>query len=74
MLKCKEVTEQASDYIDHNLSWRQRLSVVVHLFICHYCRRFIRHLRITRNFGQRRPSPVANDDEVASVMEKIKKS
>ena len=74
MLKCKQVAHEASDYVDHNLSGWQRFWMTIHLFICHNCRRFVRHLRITRDFGQRRPPPEAGDEDIAKVMEKIKSS
>lgn len=51
MLSCKQVATIASDYLDNNslgnntqLKWQIRL----HLMMCANCRRFIRHLKITR--------------------------
>lgn len=51
MLSCKQVATVASDYLDNNsldnntsLKWQIRL----HLMMCANCRRFIRHLKITR--------------------------
>ena len=51
MLSCKQVATVASDYLDNNnldintpLKWQIRL----HLLMCANCRRFVRHLKITR--------------------------
>jgi hypothetical protein len=51
MLNCKQVATLAGDYLDNNtsLKWQIRL----HLLMCANCRRFIRHLRITREVGAR---------------------
>ncbi len=45
MLSCKEVAQQASDYIDQQYSWRQRMAFRLHLCICSNCRRYINQLR-----------------------------
>lgn len=42
MLSCREVVEQASEYLDQEMSWRRRLQYRVHLLMCHHCRRFTR--------------------------------
>lgn len=47
MLRCNQIAQQASDYIDQQHSWRQRLAFRLHLFICRNCRRYISQLRNT---------------------------
>jgi hypothetical protein len=51
MLNCKQVATLASDYLDNAtpLKWQIRL----HLLMCANCRRFIRHLKITREVSAR---------------------
>jgi hypothetical protein len=44
MLKCKDIAHQSSEYIDDNMSFRQKLAMKVHLFMCRNCRRFVDHL------------------------------
>ena len=44
MLKCRDVTAMASDYLDHNLTLRERWQVRMHLLICVHCRRFLPQL------------------------------
>lgn len=69
MLNCKQVATLASDYLDNNsldkntsLKWQIRL----HLMMCANCRRFIRHLKITRQVsaGMVKKSPVEDEDIV----------
>lgn len=74
MLNCKQMAHKASDYVDHNVNGWQRFTMGFHLFICVHCRRFFRHLRITRDFSTRRTPNKASDQEVQKVMESIKQS
>lgn len=47
MLSCHDLAHKyASDYIDGQLNWRQRLAVSMHLLICVKCRRFVTQLRL----------------------------
>lgn len=73
MLNCKQVAHQASDYVDRNVNGWQRFGMVVHLFICKHCRRFVQHVRITRDFMGKREHEVASEEEVKKVMKGIKK-
>ena len=49
MLSCKQVANIASDYLDNNtpLKWQIRM----HLLMCANCRRFVKHLKITRELS-----------------------
>jgi predicted anti-sigma-YlaC factor YlaD len=59
MLTCKELARQyASDYLDHELTPRQRFSVRVHLMLCRNCRRFINQLKMVRDVLRRSPQPM----------------
>ena len=48
MLNCKDLVAQSSDFLDGQLSLRQRLAVRAHLAMCVHCRRFIRQLRLSQ--------------------------
>ncbi len=48
MLNCKGLVAQSSDFLDGQLSLRQRLAVRAHLAMCVHCRRFIRQLRLSQ--------------------------
>mgnify|MGYP000891849126 CR=1 FL=1 len=45
MLKCHQIVDQSSDYLEHDMSFRQRLQFRMHLLMCHNCRRFIRQFK-----------------------------
>lgn len=63
MLRCRDITLMASDYVDGRLRWRKRVSLVVHLLRCPHCRRFISQfravIRVIRGFEPMPPDTEA---------------
>lgn len=56
MLSCRDITERASDYLDGDISGRQRLAIRMHIMICRHCRRLLRQLSLLRiSLGRRQP-------------------
>ena len=47
MINCKQVSEDASNYINGDLPLMKRLSIKLHVFICIRCRRYIEQIRST---------------------------
>lgn len=47
MLKCREVSELASRYVDHDLGMMTRAQIRLHLMMCKHCTRYVRQLRRT---------------------------
>lgn len=52
MLKCREVSEQMSDYLDEETGRWRRVEVAIHLLMCGHCRRFFRQLRLVSRLVQ----------------------
>lgn len=74
MLSCKQVAAIASDYLDNNtsLKWQIRM----HLLLCANCRRFVRHLKITRQVSVQLENQSSPDDVETiwrNLQEQIKK-
>ncbi|WP_347904642.1 zf-HC2 domain-containing protein [Pseudomonas purpurea] len=66
MLTCKEQVARSSDYLDGQLSFRERLMVRHHLMFCPNCRRFIRQMRLMQATLRALPDKsVPNLDELA---------
>ncbi|UVL00017.1 anti-sigma factor [Pseudomonas sp. B21-048] len=66
MLTCKEQVARSSDYLDGQLSFRERLMVRHHLRFCPNCRRFIRQMRLMQATLKVMPEPpVADLDALA---------
>lgn len=47
MIKCNELTHNASAYLDGDLPRLTRWSIRLHLMMCENCRRFVRQLQLT---------------------------
>jgi len=66
MLTCKEQVARSSDYLDGQLSFRERLMVRHHLMFCPNCRRFIRQMRVLQATLRAMPEKaVADADALA---------
>lgn len=48
MLTCREVTKLISESLDRPLSFRQRISVAMHLAFCRFCSRYQEQMRLIR--------------------------
>ncbi len=68
MLKCNEIANLASDYLDKNLSWKESFSVKMHIFMCVHCRRFIRHLLSTIYIVQGMERQLASSGEIKDIV------
>ncbi|CRM38964.1 MULTISPECIES: anti-sigma factor family protein [Pseudomonas] len=66
MLTCKEQVARSSDYLDGQLTFRERLLVRHHLMFCPNCRRFIRQMRLLQATLKIMPQePVKEADALA---------
>jgi len=69
---CNKVTEQASDYLDGNMSLPKRLKMRIHLLICNHCRNFVHQLEITigaiKGLGCTKP---VSDEDVEDQVKKL---
>ncbi|MFH6567229.1 MULTISPECIES: anti-sigma factor family protein [Pseudomonas] len=63
MLSCKQQVARSSDYLDGQLSFRERLLVRHHLLFCPNCRRFIKQMRLMSAALRKLPEPLPTDLE-----------
>jgi hypothetical protein len=71
MLKCKQLQQQASEYIDKDCSIYMRIQIKMHLMLCGHCSSFIKKLKLTKSaIAAVAPEP-ANSKQVAQVMNKL---
>ena len=63
MLSCKQQIARSSDYLDGQLSFRERLLVRHHLLFCPNCRRFIKQMRLMSAALRKLPEPLPTDLE-----------
>ncbi|WP_349572330.1 anti-sigma factor family protein [Azotobacter salinestris] len=70
MLKCREVSELGSEFIDGRLGLRSRLAVLAHLGLCPHCRRYLKQLRLTSETLQRLPPE--DEPNAPAILEAIR--
>ncbi len=56
MLRCKDVADKASAYVDRELSRTQALGMALHLLMCGNCRRFMQYFRLALQAGRPKQS------------------
>lgn len=66
MLQCKEVAEEASNYIDGDLPLGKRIGVFFHLVFCRFCRNYVQQIRCTiATIATIKPKEKDNTDTLA---------
>ena len=65
VLKCRDVPELATDYVEGALGRRARLAMRLHLLICRMCRAYMDQIAKTRRLlgRQTMPPPVQEVEE-----------
>lgn len=48
LLTCQQVATLASDYLDNHADGKLTFKIRVHLMMCANCRRFVKHLKLTK--------------------------
>jgi hypothetical protein len=72
MLSCKNVAHLASDYLDKDMSGTLPWKVRLHLVACKCCRRFVKHLRITKEVAPQFIDNHLSEADVQAVLKRIK--
>ncbi len=49
MLKCKQITELASNSLDTSIPWLKRLQIKLHLMMCETCYQYIKQIKFIQN-------------------------
>lgn len=61
MLTCRQVTEQASEFLDGQMGWRKQLQLRLHMLMCRHCSRYLGQLgstvRLVRSMPREQPEP-----------------
>jgi len=64
MLNCREMTENATSYLEGRLGWGARIGIAMHVAMCRHCRRYFRQMKQTiRLLAGLPPEPMSLDLE-----------
>jgi hypothetical protein len=75
VLKCRDMAELATPYLEGALSPRMRLAAWLHLRLCDACRRYIDQLRRTIRFlgSGPPPPPPSNEREIMELLDSARR-
>ena len=71
MLKCNEVSKQASEIVDGNVSGLYKLKVQMHLLMCTHCRSFVKKIKLTKQMVSQLTLTPVSDEKVDQIMNEI---
>ncbi len=71
MLSCRQIVDQASDYLEHDVSFSQRLQFRIHLLMCHHCRRFIRQFSAAMQMTRCLSKTPVSQAQIDAVLHRI---
>ena len=74
MLKCRDLAELVTAYLEGSLPVRLRLAARFHLWLCGACRRYVAQVRATIRFlsSGPRPPPPENESKIIELLEASK--
>lgn len=72
MLKCKDVTEYTSHYLEGDLPWHRKLSWGLHLFMCGPCKRFVRQFKLSIIASSSIGKKTIKQEEAKELADKVK--
>jgi len=70
MLSCKEVVAHGDALLTREVTLRQRIQIMIHLFVCEHCRRYLHQLEIMLRSFRRLREPVGAD-KVEEIMNAV---
>lgn len=69
MLKCRDLAELVTPYLEGSLPVKTRLATRFHLWLCGACRRYVAQVRETIRFLGAGPKPLPSPENESKIME-----
>ena len=63
MLSCREVAALASETLDREMRFRERIGMLLHLMLCRVCRRYVKQMRFLRTASRVLKDKVLEDTQ-----------
>jgi anti-sigma factor RsiW len=75
MLKCRDMAELVTPYLDGGLSPRARLAARLHLWLCAACRQYVDQMRRTVHFlgSGPLPPPPENESQIVALIDAVRR-
>ncbi|WP_297810292.1 hypothetical protein [uncultured Methylophaga sp.] len=72
MFECKDIAEEASNYLDGDLPLRKRIGLFLHLVICSCCRRYMQQIKQTISTVSTLRPREQHDTDTQALAEKLR--
>jgi anti-sigma factor RsiW len=71
MLKCRDVAELVTPYLEGTLPLKTRAAARIHLWLCAACRRYVEQMRRTIRFlgSGPPPPPPENENQIIELLD-----
>jgi anti-sigma factor RsiW len=71
VLKCRDLAELVTPYLEGSLPVKTRLAARFHLWLCGACRRYVEQVRATIRFlgSGPAPAPQENESKIIALLE-----
>ncbi|NRB37436.1 MAG: anti-sigma factor [Pseudomonadales bacterium] len=73
MLKCKDIAEQSSEFVDQQFSMKQKAAYFFHLLMCGQCRRYIQQFRLMIKQSKNLQQKPISDETAEKILQQVKK-
>ncbi len=73
MMKCQQVAEKATEFMEGSLSWHDAIRFRLHLWLCLKCRNFLRQLKFTVQVLQHLPRPQISPEAKEILLSRFRK-
>src|ERR671928_2042625 len=64
---CKQMVALMSESMERRLTWRERVVLRVHLWVCAWCAWYLEHLHLMRDSLRQRAGEAADDESTSSA-------
>ena len=71
MLKCRDMAELVTHYLENDLPANTRFAVRLHLWMCGACRTYVDQMRRTREFLADMPPPPVSRDAESRIVDSL---
>ena len=71
MLSCRQIVEQSSQYLDHEMSFSHRLHYRIHLLMCRHCRRFTQQFKAAAAMTKQLETAPVTADQIDAMKQRI---
>lgn len=64
---CQQTVEKISQSMERKLTWRERIDLKLHLWICAWCQWYLEHLQLIRETARAKGSESSDPESVPSL-------